>query len=128
MIVSFRNLASANVDSSSHDLVELEGKGDWFGWCVLSPSLLSSTSTPIPPHCMVFWRRFRDLCTIIYPSYLDRHLSSFILRTSSVILRTLLRPPSEFRPLISLYRRSATITLDTVRVVGQISRNILNMR
>ncbi|EIM79548.1 DUF567-domain-containing protein [Stereum hirsutum FP-91666 SS1] len=30
MIASFHNLASANASSSSHDLIELECKGDWF--------------------------------------------------------------------------------------------------
>lgn len=34
MIASFHNLASANAASSSHDLIELECKGDWFDRCI----------------------------------------------------------------------------------------------
>lgn len=35
MIASFHNLASANAASSSHELIQLECKGDWFDRCIL---------------------------------------------------------------------------------------------
>lgn len=63
MIASFHNLAFANA-ASSHDLVELEFKGDWFDRCILfKPSFLLSSGPSLPSVV-------RDLYTSADPPYL----------------------------------------------------------
>lgn len=142
MIGSFHNLASANAASSSHDLIELECKEDWFERCVSfsflffqhggSASLPRYMCHPLSLVPRVLSTSFAArLPPFISSRFLLRRLSSFALPRLSLSVSSShnANDPSSSSTHTRYPNRSAIITLlGTERVVVQISRKISNMR